>query len=65
MEIYEVTLRDVRSLDGTKVSRQLVVGLLSHSLRKDHRERKRFSLKKAPDNFRSATGIEYLAWTRT
>ncbi len=63
MEIYRVTLRDVRTLEGKKLSPRLVVGLTSHALRKDYRERKRFRLEKAPDNFRVSTGIEYLAWS--
>ena len=65
MEIYRVTLSEVRTLDGKMLSPQLAVGLMSHALRKDYRERKRLLLRKAPDNFRVATGIEYLAWSRT
>lgn len=62
MEIYRVTIRQVRTLDGKRISPGLVVGLMSHALRKDFRQRKRLHLKKAPDSFRAATGIEYLAW---
>jgi len=62
MEIHRVTLRDLRTLDGQEISPQLVVGLMSHALPKDYRERQRISLKQAPENFRVATGIEYLAW---
>lgn len=65
MEIYRVTLREVRTLDGKKLSPRLVVGFPSHALGKDYRERKHLRLKKAPDNFRVSTGIEYLAWART
>jgi hypothetical protein len=65
MEIYRVTLREVRTLDGKMLSSQLAVGLMSHALRKDYRVRKRLVLTRAPDNFRVATGIEYLAWART
>jgi hypothetical protein len=65
MEIYRITLREVKTLDGKMLSPRLTVGLMSHALRKDYRERKRLVLKKAPDNFRVATGIEYLAWART
>ena len=61
MEIYRVTIREAQTLDGKRISPDLVVGYASHALRKDHRERKRLILSKAPDNFREATGIEYLA----
>lgn len=65
MEIYSVTLREVRTLDGKVLSSQLAVGLVSHALREDYRARKHLLLKQAPDIFRVATGIEYLAWART
>jgi hypothetical protein len=64
MEIYRVTLRDVQTIDGKKLSPRLVVGLTSHALPKDYRERRRLRLERAPDNFRVSTGIEYLAWPR-
>jgi hypothetical protein len=64
MEIYRVTLGEVRTPDGRRVSPQLVVGFTSHALREDYRERKRLHLEKAPENFRVATGLEYLARAR-
>ena len=64
MEIYEVHVRDVRTAQGGFVSPQMVVGLLSHALRHDYRRRESLHLERAPDNFRAATGIEYLAWAR-
>jgi hypothetical protein len=61
MEIYKVTLLHGRTLDGKKISPDLVVGFASHSLRKDYSKRERLQLQKAPDNLRVSTGIEYLA----
>lgn len=65
MEIYRVTLRQVQTLDGRDLSREVVVGLASHALRSNYRERKQLRLKKAPEYFRAATGIEFLAWAGT
>jgi len=65
MEIYRVTLRQVQTLDGKDLTPQVVVGLISHALRKNYRERKQLRLKKAPEYFRAATGIEFLAWAST
>jgi hypothetical protein len=61
MEIYRVTLRHGRTPDGKKISPDLVVGFVSHALRKEYIERKRLHLQKAPENLRASTGIEYLA----
>jgi hypothetical protein len=65
MEIYRVTLRQVQTLGGKDLSPQVVVGLTSHALRKNYRERKRLRLERAPEYFRAATGIEFLARART
>jgi hypothetical protein len=62
MEIYRVTVRDVRTPEGKKLSPKLIVGLLSHALRHDYRKRNHLDLVRAPENFRVDTGIEYLAW---
>jgi hypothetical protein len=62
MEIYRVTLTEVRALNGQPLSPRLVVGFISHALRDNYHERKCLRLRKAPSNFRESAGIEYLAW---
>jgi hypothetical protein len=65
IEIFRATVHDVQTPAGAKVSPKLVVGLVSHALRKDYRKRANLHLERAPEDFRVETGIEFLAWVVT
>jgi hypothetical protein len=60
-EIYRVTLLDARTLEGKSIAHQLIFGFPAHALPRHYRSRKRVRLQTSPDDFRMATGIEYLA----
>jgi hypothetical protein len=66
-EIYRVTLLDARTPKGNKISQKLLIGFPAHSLPRNYRGRKRIRLDKSPEEFRTATGIEYLVtdWSDT
>jgi hypothetical protein len=66
-EIYRATLSEVRTLEGNRISQRFIIGFTGHALPKHYRDTKRLCVEKAPDDFRAATGIEYLVrrWSDT
>ena len=66
-EIYRVSLLDVRTPEGRRISHKLIIGFPAHALPSDYRDEKRMRLEKAPADFRNATGIEFLVsvWSDT
>jgi hypothetical protein len=60
-EIYKVTFSDVRTEEGRRASRTLIIGFPAHGLPRTYRSREHIRLEKSPEDFRLATGVEYLA----
>jgi hypothetical protein len=59
-EIYKVAFLDARTPDGKWISNKIVIGFPAHALPRTYRRESRIHLVKSPDDFRVATGIEYL-----
>jgi len=59
-EIYRVVLLGARTPGGARIARKLIIGFPAHALPREYRDEKRVQLVNAPDDFRTATGIQYL-----
>lgn len=59
--IQRVTVLNLRTEEGHLLRRGLIIGLPSSGLVRDYSARMRLQLVEAPEDFRKATGIRYVA----